>query len=133
MPTNTPAADRVVVKVVYHPRAPQTLANFMLWNSLYALLGLGSMIAFGWVAHQVLGQPFLDGLARTEASLYGMMLAGLSIGLYTILTMGFSSTRSSVSSPIRAVIIAAWFIPTIPGPIGESISPAAYVLLSVLS
>lgn len=105
----------------------------MLWNSLYALLGLGSMIAFGWVAHQILGQPFLDGLARTEVSLYAMMLAGLSIGLYTILTMVLSTTRSGVLLPIRAVIIAAWFIPTIPGPIGESISPAAYVLLSVLS
>lgn len=105
----------------------------MLWNLLYALLGLGSIIVFGWVAHQILGQPFLDGLARTETSLYGMILAGLSVSLYTILTMGLRTTRSDIFLPIRSVIIAAWFIPNIPGPIGESISPAAYVLLSVLS
>lgn len=103
---NTPSADRVVVKV-HHPRPPQTLANFMLWNLLYALLGLGSIIVFGWVAHQILGQPFLDGLARTETSLYGMILAGLSVSLYTILTMGLRTTRSDIFLPIRAVIIAA--------------------------
>jgi hypothetical protein len=98
---------------------------------------LGSMLLLAWVAMEAFGQPFLAVMALQKTS--ALMLMGCGVFHLYFLMVSTLNTEdvpmgkgfSSIWLPMKIALFAFWFIPTIPGPASENISPIAYLILSV--
>lgn len=98
---------------------------------------LGSVLLLAWVALEAFGQPFLTVVALQKTS--SLMLMGYGVfNLYSLVVSTLNTEDaplgkgfSSVWLPIKIAIFASLFIPAIPGPASENISPIAHLILSV--
>lgn len=122
LPVNTPKeVHRFIL-----PRVGKVVLNLTLLPVI--------ILTAGFAARAWMGQDFLDLLVRTDTSSVALAAFGAMHALWLFIALVFRlKRRESVWQPIRMVLTAAWLIPTLPGPIGESISPMAHVLLFALT
>ena len=100
---------------------------------------LGSMLLLAWVTMEAFGQPFLAVMALQKTS--SLMLMGYGVfNLYFLVVSTLDTGDahlgkgfSGIWLPMKIALFASLFIPTIPGPASENISPIAHLILSVFS